>query len=191
MLSSREDWIWDSWIADDGERFHLFSLRAPRALGDPDLRHEAARIGHASSLDLVEWEVHDDALAAASSGFDDLALWTGSVARGDDGVWRLYYTALNTEGRTVKDQRIGFAESEDLMTWRRVAGELVSPDPCHYRIDRRRLAARRGAIRSSSGTAARGTCSSPRATRPPNGASTACSPMRAATTWSIGGSRHR
>jgi len=135
VLSSREDWIWDSWIADDGERYHLFSLRAPRALRDPDRRHEAARIGHASSLDLIAWDVHDDALAAAPSGFDDLALWTGSVARGDDGVWRLYYTAINTQGRSVKDQRLGVAESDDLMTWRRVAGELVSPDPCHYRID--------------------------------------------------------
>ena len=135
MLSSREDWIWDSWIADDGERFHLFSLRAPRSLGDPDLRHESARIGHASSRDLVDWDVHADALTVAPSGFDDLSLWTGSVARGDDGVWRLYYTALNTEGRTVKDQRVGLAESADLVTWRRVAGELVSPDPCHYRME--------------------------------------------------------
>ncbi|WP_028063675.1 hypothetical protein [Solirubrobacter soli] len=135
MLSSRADWIWDSWLADDGERHHLFSLRAPRALGDPHLRHESARIGHASSLDLVDWDVHDDALVAARSGFDDLALWTGSVARGDDGIWRLYYTALNREGRGVRDQRIGVAESDDLMTWRRVAGELVSPDPCHYRME--------------------------------------------------------
>ena len=47
----------------------------------------------------------------------------------------MYYTALNTEGRGVKDQRIGLAESDDLMTWRRVASEpLVEPDPCHYRM---------------------------------------------------------
>jgi beta-fructofuranosidase len=26
--------------------------------------------------------------------WDDLALWTGSVARGDDGVWRLFYGEL-------------------------------------------------------------------------------------------------
>ena len=133
MLTSADDWIWDSWIADDGERYHLFFLKAPRSLGDADLRHEAARIGHASSLDLSDWEVHEDALGPADTGFDDLALWTGSVARGDDGRWRMYYTALNTEGRGVKDQRIGLAESEDLMTWRRVADEpLVEPDPCHY-----------------------------------------------------------
>jgi beta-fructofuranosidase len=135
VLSSREDWIWDSWIADDGERYHLFFLKASRALEDPDLRHEAARIGHASSVDLTTWRLHPDALGPASRGFDDLALWTGSVARGDDGVWRMYYTALNREGRGTKDQRIGLAESDDLMTWRRVASEpLVEPDPRHYRM---------------------------------------------------------
>ena len=101
----------------------------------PDLRHTAATIGHASSLDLVDWDVHADALGPSEAGFDDLALWTGSVARGDDGVWRLYYTAINREGRGVHDQRIGFAESEDLMTWRRAAAEpLVEPDPCWYRM---------------------------------------------------------
>ena len=135
MLSSPEDWIWDSWIADDGERHHLFFLKAPRALEDPDLRHEQARIGHASSADLTHWEVHEDALGPNDTGFDDLALWTGSVARGDDGVWRMYYTALNTEGRGVRDQRIGMAESADLMSWRRAVDEpLFTPDPRWYRM---------------------------------------------------------
>ncbi len=127
-------WVWDSWIADDGDRYHLFFLKAPSALGDPDLRHTSARIGHASSLDLTEWVLHADALGPYQRGFDDLALWTGSVARGDDGVWRLYYTAINTEGRDVRDQRIGMAESDDLHTWRRAAARpLVTPDPRWYR----------------------------------------------------------
>ena len=34
MLRLADDWVWDSWIADDGERYHLFFLKAPRALGD-------------------------------------------------------------------------------------------------------------------------------------------------------------
>ena len=136
MLSSNEDWIWDSWVADDGERYHLFFLKAPRVLGDPDLRHHHARIGHASSLDLVDWEVHEDALGPADTGFDSLALWTGSVARGDDGIWRLYYSALNTEGRGIHDQRVGMAESDDLMTWRRVGTEqLVAPDGRWYWVN--------------------------------------------------------
>jgi beta-fructofuranosidase len=134
VLRDAENWIWDSWIADDGERYHLFFLKAPNRLQDPDLRHMAARIGHATSTDLVAWETHADALGPADMGFDDLALWTGSVARGDDGVWRLFYTALNTEGRDVRDQRIGFAESADLFTWERAVDEpIVRPDQRWYR----------------------------------------------------------
>jgi Glycosyl hydrolases family 32 N-terminal domain len=134
VLRLAEDWVWDSWIADDGGRYHLFFLRAPRALGDARLRHTAARIGHASSTDLTHWEVHDNALSPAAGRWDDLALWTGSVARGDDGIWRLYYSALSTSrGRGVHDQRIGMAESDDLFTWRRIGEEpLVAPDPRWY-----------------------------------------------------------
>lgn len=25
-----DDWVWDSWVADDGERYHRFFLKAPR-----------------------------------------------------------------------------------------------------------------------------------------------------------------
>jgi len=42
----------DFWFADDGERYRLFFLRAPRALGDPELRHRRASLGHAVSTDL-------------------------------------------------------------------------------------------------------------------------------------------
>ncbi|HUA43866.1 MAG TPA: hypothetical protein VMA77_01485 [Solirubrobacteraceae bacterium] len=134
MLALADDWVWDSWVADDGERYHLFFLRAPRALHDPQLRHTAARIGHATSTDLTHWDVHADALAPEPGRWDDLALWTGSVARGDDGVWRLFYSALSTSrGLGVDDQRIGMAESDDLFTWRRVGlSSLVAPDPRWY-----------------------------------------------------------
>ncbi|HUJ35086.1 MAG TPA: hypothetical protein VLW51_07745 [Solirubrobacteraceae bacterium] len=135
MLRLPEDWVWDSWVADEGERYHLFFLKAPRGLRDPRLRHMAARIGHATSTDLTHWEVLEDALAPAAARWDDLALWTGSVARGDDGVWRLYYSGLSTSrGLGVLDQRIGVAESHDLFTWRRTATEpLVVPDRRWYR----------------------------------------------------------
>ncbi|HVL95181.1 MAG TPA: hypothetical protein VM266_04915 [Solirubrobacteraceae bacterium] len=135
MLRLPDDWVWDSWIADDGDRYHLFFLKAPRALKDPELRHTAATIGHATSRDLVEWEVHADALLPAAKRWDDLALWTGSVARADDGTWRLYYTAVGTaSGHGIRDQRIGLAESDDLAAWRRVGERpLVDPDPRWYR----------------------------------------------------------
>jgi beta-fructofuranosidase len=127
--------VWDSWIADDGERYHAFFLQAPRSVGDPFLRHTAATIGHATSTDLRDWIYHGEALVPSErGGWDDLALWTGSVARGDDGVWRMYYTALSTEGRGIRHQRLGVAESDDLMTWRRVAGRpLLDVDARWYK----------------------------------------------------------
>jgi beta-fructofuranosidase len=135
MLRLEDAWIWDSWIADDGERYHLFFLKAPRALEDAGLRHTAATIGHASSLDLVDWDVHEDALLPDAKRWDDVALWTGSAVRGGDGAWRMYYTALSSDpGHGVKDQRIGLAESRDLTTWQRVGDRpLVAPDPRWYR----------------------------------------------------------
>ena len=125
MLRLDDAWIWDSWIADDGEDYHLFFLQAPRSLGSPDRRHARATIGHARSHDLVDWEVLPTALEPQAGAWDDLALWTGSVVRGDDGVWRMFYTAISTRGHELRDQRIGVVESEDLLSWRRCVDRPV------------------------------------------------------------------
>ena len=44
-LSLPDHWLWDHWIADDGERYHLFFLRASRALHNPQRRHWRASLG--------------------------------------------------------------------------------------------------------------------------------------------------
>lgn len=119
MLRLEKDWVWDSWVADDGDRYHLFFLKAPRALEDPSLRHAKATVGHAVSSNLRDWDLLPDALGPAPGSWDDLAIWTGSVVRGDDGRWRMFYTAISTRGHGLRDQRIGVAESEDLITWER------------------------------------------------------------------------
>ena len=134
MLRLSDYWIWDSWIADDGELYHLFFLQAPRSLVDPARRHTRATIGHATSADLHNWQYHGDALLPGASGWDDLAIWTGSVAHADDGIWRMYHTALSTAGHGMFDQRIGVVESEDLYVWRRVVdGPIVEVDPRWYK----------------------------------------------------------
>jgi beta-fructofuranosidase len=102
----------------------VFFLKAPRSLGDPDLRHFNARIGHAVSADLRTWQVLPDALGPGTPGaFDDLATWTGSVLH-HGGRWYLHYTGVSrAEGGLV--QRIGLATSDDLHTWRRHRGGPV------------------------------------------------------------------
>ena len=131
MLRLAASWIWDSWLVDDGERFHLFFLKASRALRDPDRRHWRASIGHAVSDDLTHWTELADALVAADGPrFDDLATWTGSVVRDPAGGWRLFYTGVDRAGNGVV-QRIGQATSSDLTTWERT-DLVLEPDPRWY-----------------------------------------------------------
>jgi beta-fructofuranosidase len=127
-----ESWVWDFWLADDGPDLHLFFLHAPRSLGDPELRHRSARIGHAVTRDLVSWQRLPDPLADLRDGFDDLAQWTGCVVRDGRG-WRMFTTglALADDGRV---QRIGSASSADLLTWRRDP-LVLEADPAHYDVD--------------------------------------------------------
>lgn len=125
-------WVWDYWLADDGALFHLYYLRAPKSLGDPDLRHRNARIGHASSSDLSSWVDHGEVLAPGASGdFDETATWTGSVVRGPDDHWWMFYTGarFDASGNT---QAIGIARSTDLHEWVKVPGVVVEADPRWY-----------------------------------------------------------
>jgi len=109
-------WLWDFWFARDGADVHVFYLQAPRALGDPELRHVNATIGHAVSRDLRDWRILPDALGPGAPGaFDDLATWTGSIVQ-HGGRWMLLYTGVSrAEGAGA--QRIGLASSADLLRW--------------------------------------------------------------------------
>jgi beta-fructofuranosidase len=111
-----DKWVWDFWLARDGDRHHVFFLQAPRSLVDPERRHRNASIGHAVSSDLSNWTVVDDAIRPGEPGsWDDLATWTGSVLE-RDGRWHMLYTGTShAEDGLV--QRIGLATSDDLMTW--------------------------------------------------------------------------
>jgi beta-fructofuranosidase len=117
MFLLRDVWTWDAWFVDDGQQFHAFYLKASRALLDPHRRHERASVGHAVSPDLRTWtEVADAIVPSDGPSFDDLAIWTGSVVRGPDDLWRMFYTG-RTRGEAGMRQRIGVAVSEDLITW--------------------------------------------------------------------------
>jgi beta-fructofuranosidase len=118
VLHLDDRWIWDFWLVDDGPDHHVFYLQAPRSLGDPELRHRNATIGHAVSSDLRSWHQLPDALGPGPAGrWDDGAPWTGSVIR-SGGRWVLAYTGTCTgEGGLV--QRVGLAVSDDLARWER------------------------------------------------------------------------
>jgi beta-fructofuranosidase len=124
LLSLPDHWLWDFWIADDGTAYHLFFLKAPR-VGDPGQRHWNVRVGHAVSPDLCVWEVLADAIGPSpEAAFDDYATWTGSVVRGDDGIWNMFYTGIS-HAEAGQVQRIGVATSPDLHTWTKRGPEAV------------------------------------------------------------------
>jgi beta-fructofuranosidase len=127
-----EHWLWDFWFAVDGEDVHVFYLQAPRSLGDPSLRHVNATIGHAVSRDLRSWRVLPPALGTAgpAGAFDDVATWTGSVVRGPDGRWHMFYSGISAASGG-REQRIGAAVSSDLVVWER-RGEVLAADPRWY-----------------------------------------------------------
>ena len=135
MLRLEDRWVWDWWLADDGSRFHVFYLQAPKALGDQYLRHRNATVGHAVSTDLRNWHVLPDALRPGPAGaWDDIATWTGSTLV-HAGTWHMFYTGTSTtEGGRV--QRIGLATSPDLVAWTKHPGNpLCEADPRWYEIE--------------------------------------------------------
>ncbi|SMQ73171.1 beta-fructofuranosidase [Devosia lucknowensis] len=130
-----DHWVWDFWLADDGESYHLFYLHAPKSLGNPDLRHRNARIGRATSTDLRNWTDHGQIFNAGPEGsFDGSATWTGSVVRGPDNLWRLFYTGSRflSPDTVANIETVGLATSPDLVTWTKQPGPVCVADPDHY-----------------------------------------------------------
>lgn len=133
VLRLPDAWVWDSWYVDDGVLFHAFTLKASRALLDPERRHHVPVVGHSVSDDLVHWREVEDAFVPSEPGhFDDQGIWTGSIVRDGDSLWHLFFTGI-ARARMAGVQRIGHAVSEDLVTWRRVTDEpIVTADPRWY-----------------------------------------------------------
>lgn len=133
MAFMRADyWVWDFWIARDGATYHLFFLQAPRSLGEPELRHWHATVGHAVSTDLVNWDYVGTCFGPASGpAWDDGTTWTGSILR-HDGHWHFFYTGTSWADDRKK-QRIGHAVSDDLHEWRRLGDRpVLDLDPHLY-----------------------------------------------------------
>lgn len=141
MIELAEYWVWDSWYAWQEQTLHAFYLKAAKSLGDPDRRHHNARVGHSTSTDGVNWEHHQDALLPRDEiGFDDQAIWTGSVLQ-HEGIWHMFYTGIDQRSMG-KIQRIGHATSSDLFNWTRVGSDPILsaqfPEHATARTDPRR-----------------------------------------------------
>ena len=154
VLRVASSWVWDFWLADDGDQFHLFFLKAPRDLArttGTGTRSSGTR-SRATSPTGSRWPTRST--PSAGPAFDDLAIWTGSVVR-DGAGWRMFYTGIDRADRG-RVQRIGAAVSDDLMTWTRVSAEPVLVGrPAVVRHRRVRLPRSSGATRGCTPTGRR------------------------------------
>jgi len=131
-LHLADHWLWDHWICDDGDHYHLFFLRASRALHDPERRHFRASMGHAVSDDARSWELVADALVRSDGpAFDDKAIWTGSTVIKPDGALRVFYTGIS-QAEDGLVQRIGWADSTDGVTFERACDAPLEADGTWY-----------------------------------------------------------
>jgi len=135
MFDLPESWVWDFWLVDDGEHYHLFFLYASRALKNPDARHYRASVGHAVSSDLINWTRVVDALVRSDPpAADDLATWTGSITQGPDGLWYMFYTSATSAPDGANIQSISYATSPDLYDWTKAPGPILRADPRWYEV---------------------------------------------------------
>lgn len=137
MLSVDGRWVWDFWIADDGDSFHLYYLNAPDSLEHEDFRHRNARIDHAVSTDLVEWSLVGNALDASGGEADDAtACWTGCVVP-HEGRWTMFYTGsrfVPAAGPKANIETVLTADSVDLESWQRKSESAVRADARWYEV---------------------------------------------------------
>lgn len=133
VLSRTEDWVWDSWYVVEGDTLHAFTLTAPKLLGNPELRHVNARVGHSVSHDGITWTHLQDAIGPSDGdGFDSQATWTGCIVR-EANEWHMFYTGIDREHRERR-QAIGHAVSLDLHSWTRVATSPIVRATADYAL---------------------------------------------------------
>ncbi len=90
------------------EPFHCYFLQAPRSLPDPEMRHDRARIGHATSTNLIDWDYHGTILPLGEPGeWDDWTQWTGSVTRYRGQELSLLYRAFEIRADQCPADRRG------------------------------------------------------------------------------------
>lgn len=117
--SGFNDWeIGDITVIIHKGVYHLFHLIIPN--------HDY--IAHAVSRDGISWRRVNNALFVGHPGeWDDDMLWTMHVCEVND-KFEMYYTGLQRKDRGVVS-RIGFAESDNLIDWRKNTKNIFPIEP--------------------------------------------------------------
>jgi beta-fructofuranosidase len=125
MLLHPGNYIGDSWYYVEQEIIHCFYLTCPQTIE----RHTAWDIGHATSTDLVNWQIRELAVKKGNPGaYDGICPATGSVIRFQDHYWMAYTGNWNGPVPSV-----ALAVSKDLYRWEKCAWNPVTRlEPKYY-----------------------------------------------------------
>jgi sucrose-6-phosphate hydrolase SacC (GH32 family) len=109
-------WLWDCWFARVGSAYHMFQLAAPQSQSSEE-RHHNATVRHYESRDLLQWQDKGEVLRPGP-GWDDVAIWTGSVIFRDD-RYLMYYTGRCKEEFWLQKIGLAIAENSALTSWKK------------------------------------------------------------------------
>ena len=127
MLMHPGNHIGDSWYYVNDTVAHCFYLTCP----DTIELHTDWHIGHATSTDLINWEIHELALKKGEpETYDGICPSTGSVIRFQDRYWMAY--TGNWQG---PEPTVALAISDDLFHWEKFdANPVTKIDPRYYEL---------------------------------------------------------
>lgn len=117
--------LWDTWLFQQGDVFHLFHLQRRRTeIG-------CSSIGHAITRDWLHWETLPPVLEQGTgTSWDAGPLMTG-MTLAHDGRYYLIYGAM-----VDRVQRIGLAVSGDLISWEKIGcAPVLEPAGPWYETD--------------------------------------------------------
>lgn len=106
--------LWDTWIVNEKSKYYLFYIR----VSEKGTRWDG--ISLAISNDLIHWEEYGTVLKK-----DEDAIWlgTGMVQKVEN-----KYIMNYSQEKPAGQQKIFFAESQDLLHWRKVPNIFLEPD---------------------------------------------------------------
>jgi len=123
FYTPKKEKLWDCWLVPNEGKYYLFYIR----VSDGGKRWDG--ISLAVSDDLLHWREIGTVITK-----DEDAIWlgTGMVQRIGDRFIMNY-----SQEKPERYGKIYFAESSDLLTWRRIEDAISEPDPHYYMYDPR------------------------------------------------------
>lgn len=126
-FASPGEYMKDFFFLKEGETYHLFYNRG--AAGPEQswlVKGNEDSFGHATSRDLVNWEIHEPVMFADQGDWEEMVISAPCIQK-VDGRWLMLYTGFS--GSVQGRQTIGMATGGDLIHWKKDPANPVYTGP--------------------------------------------------------------